>query len=40
MTAGDMGEMDIAFPNLHIYLHNVPKNFEVFGFTIALYGRK
>ena len=38
MTAGDMGKMDIAFPNLHIYLHNVPKSFEVFGFTIALYG--
>lgn len=38
MTAGDMGRMDIDFPNLHIYLHNVPKSFEVFGFTIALYG--
>ena len=33
-----MGKMDIAFPNLHIYLHNVPKNFTIFGFTIALYG--
>lgn len=33
-----MGQMDIAFPNLGIYLGNVPKNFEVFGFTIALYG--
>ncbi len=33
-----MGKMDIAFPNLNIYLSNVPKNFTVFGFTIALYG--
>ena len=33
-----MGKMDIAFPNLNIYLENVPKNFTVFGFTIALYG--
>jgi phosphatidylglycerol:prolipoprotein diacylglycerol transferase len=33
-----MGKMDIAFPNLGIYLTNVPKSFEVFGFTIALYG--
>ena len=29
---------DIAFPNLGIYLHNVPKGFSVFGFQIALYG--
>ena len=29
---------DIAFPNLGIYLHNVPKSFSVFGFQIALYG--
>lgn len=29
---------DIAFPNLGIYLHNVPKGFTVFGFFIALYG--
>ncbi|MBQ8956807.1 MAG: prolipoprotein diacylglyceryl transferase [Lachnospiraceae bacterium] len=29
---------DIAFPNLNIYLNNVPKSFTVFGFTIALYG--
>lgn len=29
---------DIAFPNLGIYLHNVPKSFSVFGFSIALYG--
>lgn len=28
----------IAFPHLGIYLGNVPKNFTVFGFTIALYG--
>ena len=33
-----MDLMDIAFPNLGIYLRNVPKSFEVFGFTIALYG--
>ncbi len=33
-----MGKMDIAFPNLNIYLENVPKEFSVFGFTIALYG--
>lgn len=30
--------MDIAFPNLGIYLKNVPKSFSVFGFEIALYG--
>ncbi len=33
-----MNPGDIAFPNLHIYLKDVPKNFTVFGFTIALYG--
>lgn len=33
-----MGNMDIAFPNLGIYLKNVPKSFSVFGFSIALYG--
>lgn len=33
-----MNKMDIAFPNLGITLGNVPKNFTVFGFTIALYG--
>lgn len=33
-----MGAKDIAFPHLGIYLENVPKNFEVFGITIALYG--
>lgn len=33
-----MGNMDIAFPNLGIYLRNVPKSFTVFGFQIALYG--
>lgn len=33
-----MGNMDIAFPNLNIYLENVPKSFTIFGFTIALYG--
>ncbi|MDE7247695.1 MAG: prolipoprotein diacylglyceryl transferase [Lachnospiraceae bacterium] len=30
--------MDIAFPNLGIYLRDVPKSFSVFGFTIAFYG--
>lgn len=33
MSAGD-----IAFPNLGIYLHNVPKSFSIFGFSIAMYG--
>ncbi len=29
---------DIAFPNLGIYLENVPRKFTVFGFDIYLYG--
>lgn len=33
-----MGIKDIAFPNLGIYLRNVPKSFSVFGFEISLYG--
>lgn len=33
-----MGSMDIAFPNLGIYLENVPKTIQIFGFPIALYG--
>jgi len=33
-----MNITDISFPNLHIYLSNVPKNFTIFGFSIALYG--
>ena len=33
-----MDNMDIAFPNLGIYLRNVPKSFSVFDFRIALYG--
>lgn len=33
-----MGVKDIAFPNLNIYLENVPKRFEIFGIEIALYG--
>lgn len=33
-----MGNMDIAFPKLGIYLQNVPKSFSVFGFSIAFYG--
>lgn len=33
-----MEATDIAFPNLGIYLNNVPKGFTVFGFQIALYG--
>lgn len=33
-----MGGTDIAFPNLGIYLENVPKSFSIFGFEIALYG--
>ena len=33
-----MGEMDIAFPNLGIYLHDVPKTIMIGNFGIALYG--
>ena len=33
-----MDKMDIAFPNLGIYLNNVPKSFHLFGFEIAFYG--
>lgn len=33
-----MSNTSIAFPHLGIYLEHVPKNFTVFGFTIALYG--
>ncbi len=33
-----MDVTDIAFPNLGIYLQNVPKGFSVFGFQIAFYG--
>lgn len=33
-----MGLMDIEFPNMGIYLRNMPKSFSVFGFEIALYG--
>lgn len=33
-----MGKMDIAFPHLGIYLHNIPKSFQIGNFTIALYG--
>ena len=29
---------DIAFPNLGIYLKDVPRSFTIFGFTIMLYG--
>lgn len=29
---------DIAFPNLGLYFHNVPRSFSVFGFEIAFYG--
>lgn len=29
---------DIAFPNLGIYLKDLPRNFSVFGFEIAFYG--
>lgn len=34
----DMNAGDIAFPNLGIYLKDVPKSFSVFGFEIAFYG--
>lgn len=33
-----MSTMDIAFPNLGVYLRNVPKTFSIFGFEIAVYG--
>ncbi len=33
-----MGKMDIAFPHMGVYLKNVPKNFTIFGFSIAMYG--
>lgn len=33
-----MGAKDIAFPNIGIYLENIPKSFSVFGFPIAFYG--
>ncbi len=33
-----MNSTDIAFPNLGIYLENVPKNFSLFGLDIAFYG--
>lgn len=33
-----MGDGSIGFPGLGIYLENVPKNFSIFGFTIAYYG--
>lgn len=33
-----MDKMDIAFPNLGIYLKNVPEKFSIFGFDIAFYG--
>ena len=32
-----MNARDIAFPNLGLYLENVPKSFSVFGFEIAFY---
>lgn len=33
-----MGVNDIAFPNLGLYLRNIPQGFTVFGFFISLYG--
>lgn len=33
-----MGVNDIAFPNLGLYLKNIPQGFTVFGFFISLYG--
>lgn len=33
-----MGVGDIAFPNLGIYLNNVPKSFNIGSFTVAIYG--
>jgi len=33
-----MNAGDIAFPNLGIYLHDVPRSFSIFGVEIAFYG--
>ena len=33
-----MNATDIAFPNLGIYLENVPKQFFIGNFSIAFYG--
>ncbi len=33
-----MNITDIAFPNLGLYLKNLPKSFSVFGFEVAIYG--
>lgn len=33
-----MDVKDIAFPHLGIYLRNVPRGFDIFGFQIAFYG--
>lgn len=33
-----MNAGDIAFPNLGIYFHDVPRSFSIFGFQIAFYG--
>lgn len=33
-----MNTTDVAFPNLGIYLENVPKTFSIFGFPVAFYG--
>lgn len=38
LSSGNMGDGDIWFPNLGIYLKDVPQTFQVFGITIALYG--
>ncbi len=33
-----MDATDIAFPNLGLYLRNLPKSFSIFGFEVAIYG--
>ena len=33
-----MNTADVAFPNIGIYIDYLPKNFSVFGLTIAYYG--
>lgn len=38
MSVLNFGFTDINFPNLGLYLKNVPDGFTVFGFRIALYG--
>ena len=38
MMQNMMDKFDIAFPNLGIYLKDIPYGFNVWGFEIAFYG--